>query len=174
MIRLLTLAAVLGLSGCLIDDCSFDLEELTYLGRLQADASAVGDTLTLAFVSFDDPVIEASVRAGAEAAARPTDDGTVRLEFDTEATLFEGSTPPQLAASAVGDTVYVYIEGRFDPTLFSQTCSPPLTVLDIDIRSIATPPQVRTIRTARLGYDAISPATARALRQRDALRPTSV
>ena len=174
MIRVLALVALLSLGGCLIDDCSFDLEDLTYLGRLEADASAVGDTLTLAFVSSGDPELVASVRAGAEAETPATDDGTVRLVFDNRATVFEGDAPPLLAAETVGDTVYVYVQGRFDPALFLQTCSPPVAELDLLIREVAVPRGVRTVRTVRLGADAVSPAAAQALRQRDALRPTTV
>lgn len=174
MLRLLALAAALGLGGCLFNDCSFDTESLEGFRVVQADARSVGDTLTLAFVDTYEPSLEAFVRAGLDRNPTPTEDGTVRLSLDTEARVFAGSAPLHLAAQAVGDTVYLYVAGRFEPSLVAEVCSPPQTRLRLDVLSIEAPRAVRAIRTVHLDPESLAPAAARALRQREAYRPTPV
>ena len=174
MTRLALLAAVLGLSGCLFNDCSFDTETLDGSGVLQAEVGAVGDTLTLAFVDAGDPGFDVYVRAGLEANPAPTEDGTVRLGFGSEAFVYQGARPPQFELAAVGDTVYVYVSGSLDPSVFRRVCSPPLERVRLDVTFAAAPPAVRAIRTVRLGAEDVAPAAAGALRQRDAHRTTTV
>lgn len=175
MTRLFLLAATLGLSGCLFNDCSFDVETNESTASIGADASAVGDTLTLAFVDTYEPSIRATVPAGLGPNVNPSGDGRVRLYLETEALQFSDAPPYQLAASTVGDTVYVYVEGRFDPSVLTrQACSPPETSIRIDVQSVSAPPGVRVIRTTRVDAYDLRFAAAQALRQRDAHRPTSV
>ncbi len=174
MTRLALLAAVLGLSGCLFDDCSFDTETLDGSGVLQAEAGAAGDTLTLAFVDAGDPGFDVYVRAGLESNPTPTEDGTVRLGFDSEAFVYQGAQRPQFELVAVGGTVYVYVAGSLDPSIFSRVCSPPLEQVRLDVTFAAAPSAVRAIRTVRLRAEDLSPVAAGALRQRDAHRPTTV
>ena len=174
MMRLVLLAAVLGLSGCLFNDCSFDVETLNGSGVLQAEAGAVGDTLTVAFVDTYSPSLDVFVRAGLDANPSPSEDGTVRLGFDSEAFVFQGADPPQFELVTVGDTVYVYVAGTLDPSIFSQACSPPEERIRLDVTFASAPPAVRAIRTVRLTPEDLPRAAARALRPSDAHRPITV
>ena len=171
---LIGLATALSLSGCLFNDCSFDFEELTSTGVLSADVAVASDTLTVAFVDTFDPGLDVYVRAGLDANASPSTDGTVRLGFDAESLVFQNSAPRQFDTVAVGDTVYVYIAGALDPSIFTQTCSPPAEYVRLDVVSLSAPPDVRVIRTVRLSPGDLPTPAAQTLRQRDAHRPTSV
>ena len=171
MTRLLLLAAALGVAGCsLIDDCRFETEERRYENVLQADAPALGDTLTLAVVDTGRPSLRAFVPAGL-ALARPSSDGTVRIGYDAEAFVFADSRALRLSAATRGDTVYVYVEGALDPSLFAQACSPPEERLRVDLSYVSAPPGVRALRVTRVGPEDLPPGAAQMLRQRDAARP---
>lgn len=174
MTRLYLLTIVLSVSGCLFNDCSFDVETLESAGFLRAEAGMVGDTLTVAFVDTFYPSFDVFVRTGYEANPAPSEDGSVRLGFDSEALVFQNSAPPQFDVVAVGDTAYVYVVGTLDPSIFSQTCSPPEERVRLDVEFVSAPATVKTIRTARLNLYDFPVQAARALRQRDARRPTSV
>ena len=173
MTRLLLLAAVLGAAGCsLVDDCSFDTEERQFTNVLRTDVAAVGDTLTVVVVNREprDPAFQAFVPAGL-ALSTPSDDGSVQIGYDIEAEVSPRSRTPLLAATARGDTVYVYVEGTLDPSLFVQVCSPSEDRVRVDLLSVSAPPGVRALRVLRADQSSLSPAAAHALRQRDAARP---
>ena len=170
MARLLFLAAALSLTGCLFDDCSFDIDETQYDGRVQAEVSAVGDTLTVAFVDAFDPSVQAFLPAGIEPVRDSGTSHVVQIGFQAESRVFADRDPIRLDAVAVGDTVYVYVPGSVDPSLFSQACSPPEESIRLTVGYIAAPEPVRVLRTVRLGPEDVSLVAAEAIRQRESAR----
>lgn len=151
-------------------DCDFETSTAETVGGLiLADAGAVGDTLTLAFVDAREPALEVRVPAAVLEDAGTSPDDVLEVVYDAQSTTF-GSDPlaQPLVTTAVGDTVFVYIAGTLDPTLFA--CSPGESVLEVDVREILAPQGVEVVRLTRLAARDLLPEAASRLRSEEATR----
>ena len=171
MVRLAALLLAVGpVAGCVLDDCAFETSTAETVGGLfLADARAVGDTLTLAFVNADDPALEVDVPGPVLEAVGTSPDGVLEVLYDAESTVFgsDGLAQP-LVTTAVGDTVFVYVAGTIDPAVF--VCSPSPSRFEVEVREVLAPAGVRAVRVARLEAADLLPRTAATLRTADAAR----
>ena len=167
------------LAGCVFGECDFgSVAEIEGSGVLTADASTVGDTLTIAFVSnlqaYDVPLLEA--RGPFEF----TPDRAVGTQLELAYQL-DGIDPdeeariaPPLTSTLRGDTLYVYVEGALSPDLFTEACSPPMFYLAVFIDSFRAPESVRAVRLTHTYIDELVPEASTALRRADAERTRPV
>ena len=178
MPRLLLLAAALAmptLAGCLFEDCSFETTEVTGFETVRADADAIGDTLTVAFVQSPERRLDVFTRA--DLRPNTTDENvngvpTVSVSYEAEGIeLGERDDPraPRFTTSRQGDTLYVYAEGSLG--LFSEVCSPPEAFLRIDVLGVSAPAGVRAVRVTTVDVFELDAEVSGALRQLDAERP---
>jgi hypothetical protein len=176
----LFLVAALAVGGCSLGDCSAEQSRSTTTGGLLlADGSGVGDTLTVAFVNAVDPGIAVSTAAGVGVDPGVTPDGAVEVLYDAVAVGFAGDLAPlPLVANALGDTVYVYVDGTIDPGVFAPACSLPPASYDIEVRNVLVPEGTVAARVALVGLDDVPAVAAEALRQsaeaRRVARPTHI
>ena len=146
-LRSAVLLLALPLAACgLVDDCSFPLEEAESPAA-SVVADVAGDTLSVVFVQGYEPVLDVSVRAGAERDARPSTNGAAVLRYRARAETFDGALPA-LRAAAVDGMVYVFVEGTFD--LFRQACTPPLEMVWVDVQQIEVPAGVSAVSVVDL------------------------
>lgn len=169
---LLLLVAALATGGCSLGDCSAETSRSTTTGGLLlADGSGVGDTLTVAFVDALDPQITVTTAAGVGVDPGVTPDGAVEILFDAVTTGFAGDLAPlPLVANALGDTVYVYVDGTVDPTVFAPACSLPPQAYEVEVRNVLVPAGTVAVRVALVALGDVPAAAAEALRQSDEAR----
>lgn len=174
------LAAALVGGGCSLGDCSAETSRATTTGGLLlADGAGVGDTLTVAFVDALDPQLTVSTAAGVGVEPGVTPDGAVEVLYDAVTTGFAGDLAPlPLVANALGDTVYVYVDGTVDPTVFAPACSLPPQSYEIEVRNVLVPEGTVAARVALVALGDVPVAAAEALRQsaeaRRVARPTHI
>ncbi|WP_412068246.1 hypothetical protein [Rubrivirga sp. IMCC43871] len=164
MRRAALLLCFAALTGC-VGDCTFETSRtVTTGGLLVADGRAVGDTLTVAFVSDAGPGVRVEV-ADSALVAGATPDGAVEVLYDATAIALSGDYIPRpFAATVVGDTVYAYISGTLD--VMTQVCSPPDTAVHLLVREILLPDGVVGRTTVISRTEVPMAATAAAARAR--------
>ena len=168
----LVLALAGALGGCSFGDCAFETAVAeTTGGLLVADGRAVTDTLTVAVVLGPDPLVDLSVEPGAVEAGT-TPDRAVEVLYDARATAHSGDPAPRpLAAAAVGDTVFVYVVGAFDPSLVERACSPPpAETVEVRIREVLVPAGTVEARVVGLDATTLTRSQAAAVRAAGAAR----
>ncbi|PAP77506.1 hypothetical protein [Rubrivirga marina] len=177
---LLCLLVALATGGCSLGDCSAETSRATTTGGLLlADGSGVGDTLTVAFVDAIDPQITVTTAPGVGVDPGVTPDGVVEVLYDAVTLGFGGDLAPlPLVARALGDTVYVYVDGTVDPGVFAPACSLPPASYDVEVRNVLVPRGTVAVRVALVTLDDVPAAAAEALRQsaeaRRVARPTHI
>lgn len=169
---LLAGALALGLVGCDFPDCSFDTRPVQGDTAVRADASGIGETLTVAFVSGSGPTLNVSVRDGL--APVPSGASEATVTFSAEGIEYgkgDVAPLPPFASATRGDTIFVYVEGTLSPGLFTEACSPPEETLRVDVGRVEVPVGVRSVRVLSLYESELAEGVARALRRHDAPRP---
>lgn len=169
---LLSLGIALAVGGCSLGDCSFETSEAeTRGGLLLTDGSAVGDTLTVAFVDSGDPTVVLTTAPGVGDAPRIAPDAIVQVLYDAAAQSFSGDVPPRASlAVPLGGTGFVYVDGTLDPTVLRQVCSPRPTTCEVEARDVLVPVGTVAVRVALVPLPDLSGAPAEALRQSDEAR----
>ena len=173
MLRLLwVIPLATALAACAFNDCSFETTDVNGFGSVNAEAEAIGDTLTVVFVQADRR-LDLFVRAGLEP-SETTEGETVTVSYNAEGLDFGEVSPPRpphFAAVQQGDTMYVYVEGELSPGLFTEVCSPPEAYLRVDVTNVSAPSTVRAVQVTLMDVGELAPRTAAALRRADADRP---
>lgn len=161
---------MLAVGGCVFGDCEFETSTAQTTGGLfLADGRTVGDTLTLAFVDADTPRLVVDVSDDVLEARTASSDDILEVVYDAESTIFSSDAVVQpLSTTTVGDTVYVYISGSLDPTVFA--CSPGESVLEVAVRALSVPSGVVAVRVARLEARDLLPEAASRLHSAEADR----
>ena len=162
------LSVALAASGCEVGCGDWDFgaveEEFAGVDAPAPDAEAV----TVVLVQDEEWAAQYFVRVGAD---QPTASGDDRLRVSYR---FEGANyqrrPPVFATAARGDSVFVYVEGTFDDSIFHEACSPPVPYLTVDVLGVSAPDRVGRVAFAIANTHALSASDLAFLRDTEAAR----
>ncbi|MEM1114917.1 MAG: hypothetical protein AAF845_01005 [Bacteroidota bacterium] len=137
-------------AGCSEFDCP-DVEPYTDVdaGPLRLVAPAVAEVMTLAFVEGEQTETQFVLRDGIESDPVRTTGAGIEVVYDLEGDTDQATAPP-LVTAVRGDTVFVYVEGSVDPSVFQEACSIRPPSLRVDIRGFQLPVTVDRVSLAVL------------------------
>lgn len=168
----LLVLALLAASGCGVFECP-DLGDVrdvrVAVAALAVEAPADGPvTVALVEASYG-PEVRFYVRAGAGALPYAPPAGTAEVVYGLDGRTY-AEAPPALASVTRGDTVFVYVEGAVDPSVFVEACSPATEAFEIQVEGAAVAEAVTGVTFTVVRFDDLAPSARSLLHQHDAGR----
>ena len=169
-----SLLALLPVAGCTLVDCP-DFGDFGPVDVDRASVEAVAPAGPEAVVALVQSAYREEtsfyVRSGAEAPV-PSTNGTFEVLYRIDGDAYDGQTLDLVAATR-GDTVFVYVEGTLDPTIFLPACSPALASYRFGVDGVTVPEDIESVRIVTVDPEDLTRAARAFLQDHEADRRTA-